>query len=90
MIHILFDTTVGTQIYILFHTMYLSLIELKPRTCECRDLKEISGELVGWKDPSPNQQARYFFQISARTLFLALSHTFHCFQTHLVGYISKL
>ncbi len=38
-----------------------------PRTCECRDLKEISGELVGWKeptnpkgecDPSPNQQAR--------------------------------
>ncbi len=23
----------------------------KPRTCECRDLKEISGELVGWKDP---------------------------------------
>ncbi len=21
----------------------------KPRTCECRDLKEISGELVGWK-----------------------------------------
>ncbi len=64
-----------------------------------RDLKEVSGELVGWKDPtnlkgewdpSPNQQARYFFQISAWTLFLALSHTFDCFQTHLVGYISKL
>ncbi len=24
--------------------------DFKPRTCECRDLKEISGELVGWKD----------------------------------------
>ncbi len=83
-------------------TCILSIYRLsdnKPRTCECRDLKEISGELVGWKDPtnpkaewdpSPNQQARYFFQISARTLFLALSHTFHCFQTHLVSYISKL
>ncbi len=67
--------------------------DTKPRTCECRDLKEISGELVGWKDPtnlkgewdpSPNQQARYFIQISARTLFLALS------QTHSVGHISKL
>ncbi len=23
----------------------------KPRTCECRDLKEISGELVARKDP---------------------------------------
>ncbi len=54
-------------------------VGIKPRTCECRDLKQISGELVGWKDPmnpsgswdpSPNQQARYFFQISARTLFL--------------------
>ncbi len=24
----------------------------KTKTCECRDLKEIFGELVGWKDPS--------------------------------------
>ncbi len=46
---------------------------------------------VSWVEgSSPNQQDKYFFQISARTLFLALSHTFHCFQTHLVGYISKL
>ncbi len=66
---------------------------------ECRDLKEMSGELVEWMDPthpsrswdpSPNQQAKYFFQISARTLLLALSHTCYCFQTHLVGYSSKL
>ncbi len=76
------------------------LSKTKPRrTYECGDLKEISGKLVRWKDPtnpkgecgpSPNQQARYFFQISAWTLFMALSHTFHGFQTHLVGYISKL
>ncbi len=51
---------------------------------------EIRKKYVESWDPSPNQQARYFFQISARTLFLALSHTFHCFQTHLVSYISKL
>ncbi len=25
--------------------------EPKPRICQCRDLKEISGEFVGWKDP---------------------------------------
>ncbi len=71
----------------------------KPRTCKCRDLKEIYSELVGYKDPtnpkcewdpSLNQQARYFFKISAQTLFLTLSHTFHCFQTHSAGYISKL
>ncbi len=70
--------------------IFIDKVGAKPRTCECRDLKEISGGLVGWKEPSPNQQARYFFQISARTLFLALSHTFRCLQTHLVGYSSKL
>ncbi len=43
-------------------------------------------------DPFPNQQARYFIQISAQILFLALSYTFNCFQTYLVlvGYSSKL
>ncbi len=40
-------------------------------------------------DPSPNQQARYFIQISAQTLFLVLSYTFHYFLTHVVGYSSK-
>ncbi len=25
---------------------------IKPRTCECRDLKEMSGVLVGWNDPT--------------------------------------
>ncbi len=44
---------------------------------------------IGWAnpkhlcDPSSNQQTRYFIQISAQTLFLVLSHTFHCFHTHL-------
>ncbi len=30
----------------------------KPRRCECRDLKEISGELVGWKDLTENGSAQ--------------------------------
>ncbi len=46
---------------------------------------------VGWVEGSfPQPKARYVFHISARTLFLALSHTVHYFQTHVVGYISKL
>ncbi len=48
----------------LWHSKNRNIQPVKPRTC--KDLKEISGELVGW-DPSPKQQARYFFQISART-----------------------
>ncbi len=58
---------------------------------------------VGWvegtgKDPTKPfgfvgsfpEQARYFIQISAQTLFLVLSHTFRYFHTHLIGTSSKL
>ncbi len=73
--------------------------DINQKTCECWDLNEISGESVGWKDPTnpksewdpfPNQQAWYFIQIFLQTLFLVLSHTLDYFQTHLVCYSSKL
>ncbi len=41
-------------------------------------------------DPSLNQQARYFIQISAWTLVLVLSHSFHNIQAHLVRYGFKV
>ncbi len=75
-------------------------LNLSPNFPQVISQEHVSAEiwkkyLASWlggriRDVSPNQQARYFFQISAWTLFLALSHTFHCFQTHSVGYISKL
>ncbi len=69
----------------------------KPRTCDCRDLKEIFGELVGWKEGSHEPEEfvgsfprhQIFLSDVCTHMFLALSHTFHCFKTHLVGYISK-
>ncbi len=30
----------------------VSIEHFRPRTCECKDLQEISGKLVEWKDPT--------------------------------------
>ncbi len=47
----------------------------KPRMCECRDLKEISGELVGWKDPTNPKKITKIYS-SKFAMGVSLRHTF--------------
>ncbi len=70
-----------TLFLVLSHTFHCFQTHFKPRTCECRDLKEISGELVGWKDPTNPNPLTNKPDISFRSL-----HE-HCSWLYLIPFI---